>query len=95
MTIEELYGKLIADDEMKESFAEAIKAGTPMEWVKAQGVDATEEELLAYVKAAAFQSGELSDEALDKIAGDGYLTGCNSVFITVIYIGMTGGGCFE
>ncbi len=66
MTIEELYGKLIADDEMKESFAEAIKAGTPMEWVKAQGVDATEEELLAYVKAAAFQSGELSDEALDK-----------------------------
>lgn len=56
MTIEELYGKLIADDEMKESFAEAIKAGTPMEWVKAQGVDAAEEELLAYVKAAAFQS---------------------------------------
>lgn len=47
------------------------------------------------MKAAAFHSGELSDEALDKIAGDGYLTGCNSVFITVVYIGMTGGGCFE
>lgn len=82
MTIEELYGKVLADDELKKSLGEAIEAGTLLEWVAAQGVDATEEELTAYVKSVA-KSRELSDEELDKVAGGGYLTGTTTVFISV------------
>lgn len=46
MTIEELYGKVLADDELKTSLAEAVKAGKVAEWASAQGVEATEEERL-------------------------------------------------
>ena len=84
MTIEELYGKVLADDELKKSLNEALQAGTVLEWVAAQGVDATEEELSAYIKSIA-NSRELSDEELDKVAGGGYVTGTAQVFISVMY----------
>ena len=80
MTIEELYGKVLADDELKTSLAEAVKAGKVAEWASAQGVKATEEELLAYAKAAAAEGNELKDEDLEKVASGGYGTGILSAF---------------
>ena len=35
MTIEELYGKVLADDELKESLAKAVAEGTLAEWMAA------------------------------------------------------------
>ena len=35
MTIEELHGKVLADDELKKSLSEAMKEGTVLEWVAA------------------------------------------------------------
>lgn len=79
MTIDELYGKVLADDKLKASLTEAAKAGKIEEWVAAHGVEATEGELLTYVRAIATKSGELTDEQLDKIAGGGY----GSITLTV------------
>lgn len=87
MTIEELYGKVLADDELKAGLVEAAKAGTIAEWAAAQGVEATEEELLAYAKAAATQAQELTDEQLDKVAGGDYTQ-------IVISIGRLDPDCF-
>lgn len=82
MTIEELYGKVLADDELKTQLAEAAKAGNLTEWVAEQGVDATEEELLAYVRALREGGSELSADELEKVAGGtGYFEGVLSVVI--------------
>ena len=70
MTIEELFGKVIADDALKEEFAQAAKDGKMQEWAAAQGVDATQEELIAYVKGTANE--KLSVDDVDKVAGGGY-----------------------
>ena len=76
MTIEELYGKVLADDELKAQLAELT------EWVAEQGVDATEEELLAYVRALREGGSELSADELEKVAGGtGYFEGVLSVVI--------------
>ena len=66
---------MLADDELKTSLAEAVKAGKVAEWASAQGVEATEEELLAYAKPAAAEDNELKDEDLEKVASGGYGTG--------------------
>lgn len=95
MTIEELFSKALADDELKKSLAEAVKSGTIAEWVASQGVEATEDELIAYMKATVMENGELTDEQLDKVAGGGFLEYLGSVWITVISVGMTGDGCWE
>lgn len=93
MTVEELYGKVLADDELKASLTEAAKAGNIEAWVAAQGVEATEEELLAYVRAVAARSGELTDEQLDKIAGGGYGSIATTVCV-YIYGGPDPGTCW-
>lgn len=79
MTIDELYGKVIADDELKAELAEAAREGRVAEWAAAQGVEATEEELRAYAGAAADGGQELTEEQLDKVAGGGYTSGTVSV----------------
>ena len=74
MTIEELYGKILADEKLKEEFAEAVKENRIAEWTATQGVEATEEELLAYARSLA-EEQELTDEQLEKLgASGGYLT---------------------
>ena len=74
MTIEELYGKILADEKLKEEFAEAVKEKRVVEWTAAQGVEATEEELFAYARSLA-EEQELTDEQLDELgASGGYLT---------------------
>ena len=56
-------------------------------WAAAQGVEATEEELLAYAKAATAEGRELSDEDLGKVASGGYGTSVLSCFF-VMYCHM-------
>ena len=79
MTIEELYGRVMADDDLKAQLAQAASEGRVAEWAAAQGVEATEEELLAYVHAAAAGGQELTDEQLDKVAGGGYVSAWKSL----------------
>ena len=78
MTLEELYGKVVADDELKEAFAEAAKDGKAAEWAAAQGVEATNEEIAAFVKGAAANE-KLSVSDVDQVAGGGYWTVFKSV----------------
>jgi hypothetical protein len=66
-TLQELYNEIIAGDELKTAFAEAAKGGKTMEFLKAQGCEATEEELAAFLKNKS--TGEISDEELDNVAG--------------------------
>ena len=87
MTLEELYGKIMADDELKAEAAQAAKDGKLVEWAAAQGVEATEEELAAFIKGAGIK--KLSLEDIDKIAGGNYFTG---VVESVAKI-PTGKGC--
>lgn len=86
MTIEELYGKVLADDGLKESLAKAAKDGMVVEWFAEQGVEATEEELLAYARTVAqgLQDGqELSDDDLENVAGG---VGYGSFMESFLYI---------
>ena len=66
-TLQELYSEIIASEELKAAFAEAAKSGKTAEFLKAQGVEATAEELAAFLKSR--PGGELSDEELDNVAG--------------------------
>ena len=68
-TLQELYKEIIASEELKTAFVEAAKAGKTVEFLKAQGCEATTEELAVFLKKQT--SGELSDEELDNVAGGG------------------------
>ena len=52
MTLEELYGKIMADKGLQAEVAKATEDGSLLEWVKAQGVETTAEELAAFAEAA-------------------------------------------
>jgi len=69
-TLQELYSEIIASEELKAAFTEAAKSGKATEFLKAQGCEATAEELAAFLKNQS--TGEISDEELDSVAG-----GCN------------------
>ncbi len=51
----------MADDELKAEVAQTAKDGKVVEWAASQGVETTEEELVAFAKGAANQ--KLSVEA--------------------------------
>ena len=87
-TLQELYKEIIASEELKAAFTEAAKGGKVTEFLKAQGVDATAEEVTAFLKS---QTGELSDEELDNAAGGGCnaATGCEAA-LSVLTVGV---GC--
>ena len=67
MTIEELYGKIMADDALKEAAAKAAEAGNILDWVKQQGVEATEDEIVAFVKGQSDAKLDVSDA--NQVAG--------------------------
>lgn len=72
MTIEALYKRIIASDELKSAFVEAVKAQKLGDFLKAQGCDAAEAEVVDFLKSLRKGEGELADE-LSAVAG-----GCNS-----------------
>ena len=69
-TMQELYGEITASDELKEAFAEAMKAGKLEDFLKEHGCEATEEEIREFIetKAAANAPIELSDDELRHVA---------------------------
>ena len=89
MTIEALYKRIIASDELKAAFAEAVKAQKLGDFLKAQGCEAAEAEVVDFLKAQGCEAaeaevvdflkslrkgeGELADDELNSVAG-----GCNS-----------------
>lgn len=73
MTIEALYKKIIASDELKSAFAEAVKAQKLDEFLKSQGCEATGAEIVDFLKSLQKAEGELADDELNSVAG-----GCNS-----------------
>ena len=71
-TLQEAYKEIVADEELKKAFAEAVRNGKTAEFLKERGCEVTQEELVAYL---AERSGkELSDDELDNAAGGDY---CN------------------
>ena len=69
-TIQELYSEIMANDEMKKAFVEAMKAGELEDFLKERGCEATEEEVKEFVetKAASDAPIELSDDELKHVA---------------------------
>ena len=66
-TIEELYKAILADNDLKAKCAEAIKGGKLDEFLKAQGCDATAEDVKAFLES----KKEVSFEELDAVSGGG------------------------
>lgn len=73
MTIEALYKEILASDELKSAFVEAVKAQKLGDFLKAQGCEATEAEVVDFLKSLRKGEGELADDELSAVAG-----GCNS-----------------
>lgn len=66
-TLQELYTEIIGSDELKKAYLEAAKGGKIAEFLKAQGCEASVEEIKGFLKEKANQ--ELSDADLDNVAG--------------------------
>ena len=69
-TIQELYSEIMANDELKKAFVEAMKAGKLEDFLKEHGCEATEEEVKEFVEAKAASDApiELSDDELKHVA---------------------------
>ena len=69
-TLQELYGEIVASDELKKAFVEAMKAGKLEDFLKAHGCEATAEEIKEYIEAKAAEDTpiELSDDELKQVA---------------------------
>ncbi len=71
MTLQEMYDKVMASEELKSSFAEAAQDKERLAgWLKANGSDATVEQVGEFLKAKQ-ASGEVSDDELENVAGGG------------------------
>ena len=72
MTLDELYKKALADDELKKSLAKAAEEGNIVAWAAEQGVETTEDDLRAYAlhaQASSEGAADLTDEELAEVAG--------------------------
>lgn len=73
-TLQELYEEIRKNDDLKKALADAVKAGKVTDFLKANGCDATEDELKEFVAEKTAQDKpmrELSFEELDLVAGGG------------------------
>ena len=68
-TIQELYNEVMANEELKEQFIEAAKAGRQEEFLKEHGCDATAAEVSAFLDAKANEDAQLSFDELENAAG--------------------------
>ena len=69
MKLEELYQKALSDNELKKAFLDAANAGKLKEFLAANDCEATAEEAEELVIVKQKQTGELSDDELDKVSG--------------------------
>ena len=69
MTIEALYKEILASDELKSAFVEAVKAQKLDDFLKAQGCEAAEAEVVDFLKSLRKGEGELADDELSSVAG--------------------------
>ena len=69
-TVQELYGEIIASDELKKAFVEAMKAGKLEDFLKAHDCEATAEEVQEFVETRAAEDTpiELSESELKAVA---------------------------
>lgn len=72
-SLETLYKEVLADEELKKSFTEAVKENQAEEFLKANGCEASVEEVEAFLKEKQERQGKIADEELDSVAG-----GCGS-----------------
>ena len=68
-TLQELYNELLESEELKKALAEVINGDKVEDFLKAHGCEAGKEELIAFAKEQQAKLGELSDDALDGVAG--------------------------
>ena len=68
-TIDAFVKDIAADDALKAEMAEAAKNGTLIDFFASHDVTVTEEELATYAKTKLAESGELSEEQLEAVAG--------------------------
>ena len=70
-TLQEFYEEVKTSNDLKKSLAEAVKAEKVTEFLKANGCDATFDELKEFVAEKTTQDKpiELDDEELDMVAG--------------------------
>lgn len=68
MTIEALYKRIIASDELKSAFVEAVKAQKLGDFLKSQGCEATGAEAIDFLKSLRKGEGELADDELSAVA---------------------------
>ncbi len=71
MKLEELYTKTTSDEALKKAYMDAASEGKLAEFLKANGCEATEEELKAFLDSKENKTGELADDELDQVAGGG------------------------
>ena len=69
-TIQELYGEVIASDELKQAFVEAMKANTLEDFLKENGCEATAEEVKEFIETKSGEDApiELSDSEIKHVA---------------------------
>ena len=69
-TVQELYSEVIASDKLKKAFVKAMKANKLENFLKANGCEATAEEVQEFLeaKAAADTPIELTDDQLKFVA---------------------------
>ena len=68
-TLQQFYTEIMESDEKKKAFAEAAKDGKVTDFLKAEGCEASLEEIQVFLREKANEP--LSDEELDNAAGGG------------------------
>ncbi len=69
-TLDELYTKVLADENEGAAFAEAAKTPDGMAaFLAERGCEATPDQAVEFLKAKTAEQGEVSDAELDSVAG--------------------------
>ena len=88
-TLEELYGEVMASDELKAQLAEVTDGEGLAAFAAANGVETTAEDALVFLAGKSSPSRELSADELDAAAGGKETTG-QEAWISVVSVGV---GC--
>ena len=74
-TMQELYSEIIANNELKKAFVEAMKADRLGDFLKSHGCEATVEEVGEFLETKAAEDApmELSDDELKHVAGGSFV----------------------